>query len=294
MDDGDAGWLRFAPVVFLLFWSSGFAVAKIGVAYAEPLTFLALRYAVVLAVLVPLLVALRPPLPRGAAAWGHLAAVGVLIQAVYFGLVYLAVDRGASAGSVALIVSMQPVLVGLLAPRWAGERVDAWRWVGLGLGLAGAAVVIASRSAVEATSAAGLLLATGALAGMTGGTLYEKRFGVAQHPVTANLAQYAAGLVLIGPLAWALEEGRVAWTPELLLALGYLVVANSLVALSLLLLLIRRGEVSRVSALFFLVPPVAAVIAWGLLGEAMPPLAWGGMALAAVGVAVAGRSRRAA
>ncbi len=290
MGQGDPVWLRLAPGVFLLFWSAGFAVAKIGLGHARPMTFLSLRYGLVLVVLAPLVVALRPPPPRGAAAWGHLAVVGVLIQVVYFGLTYVAVDHGVSAGGVALIVSLQPVLVALLAPRLTGERIGARRWLGFGLGLAGAALVIAARSAVEATSAVGLLAAGGALVGMTTATFYEKRFGGGAHPVTANAVQYAAGLAGTLPLAWWLEDGRVAWTPGFAAALGYLVVANSLIALTLLLAMVRRGEVGRVSALFFLVPPGAALIAWLLLGEAMPPLAWLGLGVAAVGVALAGRA----
>lgn len=282
-------WLRFAPAVFLVLWSGGFAFAKIGLGYAEPITFLALRYLLVLAVLTPLAVVLRPPLPRRRVDWGHLAVVGLLIQVVYFGLSYLALGLGVSAGGVALIVSLQPILVGVLAPRLAGETVSLLRWIGLGLGLAGAALVILARSNVEPMSTVGVFCALGALAGMTAATLYEKRFGIAQHPVTSNCVQYAVGLAIILPMAWALEDMRVAWTPDLLIALGYLAIGNSLISISLLLAMIRHGEASRVSALFFLVPPGAALIAWLLIGEALPAPAWAGMALAALGVGLAGR-----
>ena len=124
---------------------------------------------------------------------------------------------------------------------------------------------------------------------MTAGTLYEKRFGVAQHPVTSNLVQYAVGFAAVLPLAWALEDMHVFWTGAMVASLLYLVIGNSLVSVTLLLAMIRRGKASRVSALFFLIPPIAAVIAWLLIGEAMPPLAWIGMAFAAAGVAVASR-----
>jgi drug/metabolite transporter (DMT)-like permease len=138
----------------------------------------------------------------------------------------------------------------------------------------------------------GVLAAIGALGGMTIGTLYEKRFGISQHPVTANTIQYAAGLATTLPLAFLLEDRTIEWSLPLGLSLLYLIVCNSLIALTLLLLMIRRGEVSRVSALFFLVPPMAALIGWLLLDEQMPPLAWVGLALAAAGVAIATRSDR--
>lgn len=282
--------LKAAPAIFLLFWSGGFAAGKVGLEYTGPFTFLAVRYALVLLILLPLVVVLRPPLPRSPAEWGNLAVVGFLIQGVYFVLGYVALALNISTGAVALIVSLQPILVGLAAPRTSGERVGRWAWVGLGLGLAGAALVILARSAVEALPMLGVLAAIGALGGMTIGTLYEKRFGIAQHPVTANTVQYAAGLVATLPLAFLLEDHTVRWSLPLGLSLLYLIVCNSLIALTLLLMMIRRGEVSRVSALFFLVPPMAALIGWLLLDEQMPPLAWVGLGLAAGGVALATRT----
>jgi drug/metabolite transporter (DMT)-like permease len=284
--------MKAAPAIFLLFWSGGFAAGKVGLAYTGPLTFLAVRYALVLLVLLPLVLIMRPPLPRTAAAWGHLAMVGFLIQGLYFSLGYLALAMNISSGAVALIVSLQPILVALAAPRISGERVGRWAWIGLGLGLAGAALVILARSTVEALPVLGVLTAIGALGGMTIGTLYEKRFGISQHPVTANTIQYAAGLATTLPLALLLEDHTVEWSLPLGLSLLYLIVCNSLIALTLLLMMIRSGEVSRVSALFFLVPPMAAVIGWLVLGEQMPPLAWGGFALAAAGVAMATRTDR--
>jgi drug/metabolite transporter (DMT)-like permease len=282
-------WLFLAPAIFLFLWSAGFAVAKLGLLHADPITFLALRYALVLVVLLPLVPIVRPPLPKRGIDWLHLAVVGFLIQAGYFGLCYIAMGNGMSAGALALIVSLQPILVGLLAPRLVGEQVNRLRWAGLALGLAGAALVIVARSAIEVTSLVAILAAIGGLAGMTGATLYEKRFGVSQHPVTANVVQYAVGLAATLPVAWALENMRVEWTAELIAALAYLVIGNSLIAITLLLAMIRRGQASSVSALFFLVPPGAALVAWITIGEAMPPLAWLGMGLAAVGVALVGR-----
>jgi drug/metabolite transporter (DMT)-like permease len=282
--------MKAAPAIFLLFWSGGFAAGKVGLGYSGPLTFLTVRYALVLLVLMPLVLIMRPPLPRTPAAWGHLAVVGFLIQGLYFSLGYLALAMNISSGAVALIVSLQPILVALAAPRISGERVGRWAWIGLGLGLAGAALVILARSAVESLPVLGVLAAIGALGGMTIGTLYEKRFGISQHPVTANTIQYAAGLLTTLPLAFLLEDRTVEWSLPLGLSLLYLIVCNSLIALTLLLMMIRSGEVSRVSALFFLVPPMAALIGWLLLDEQMPPLAWVGFALAAGGVAIATRA----
>lgn len=285
-ESGGSIWLRASPAIFLLLWSAGFPVAKIGIAYADPLIFLTLRYALVLAVLAPFALWLRPPLPARRVDWLHLAVVGVLIQTVYFASCYMAFGFGASAGTVALVVSLQPVLVALLAPALVGEEIGWRRWIGFALGLTGAVIVILARSTIEVTSMVGVGFAVGALLGMTAATLYEKRFGRTQHPVTANVIQYAAGLAATAPLALALGSLQVVWAGEMFAALAYLVIGNSLIAITLLLAMIRRGEASRVSALLYLVPPMAAVLSWLLIGEEMPPLAWAGMAVAAVGVAM--------
>jgi drug/metabolite transporter (DMT)-like permease len=280
---------RLAPAAFVLLWSAGFSFVALGLPDSEPLTFLALRYLIVVALLLAAVTILRPPIPETRRDWVDLAVIGVLLQAGYFSLLYVALDLEASTGTIALIVSLQPILVALLAPSVAGERVTARRWAGLGIGLAGAAVVIGSRSSVGGLSAGGLLCAAGALLALTSSTLYETRFGSEHHPVTANAVQGGVALALTLPPALLLEGFPVDWTADLAISLAYLVVANSLLAISLLLAMMRRGEASRVSALFFLVPPLAGAIAWAVLGESLPAPAWVGMVLAAAGVAIATR-----
>ena len=285
-------WLIAAPVIFLLLWSAGFAVAKLGLLHAPPLSLLALRYVAVLVILLPVAAVIRPPLPQTLRAWVDVAVVGFLIQVVYFGLCYLAFKSGTSAGAVAIVVCLQPILVALIAPRLVGERISPRGWLGLALGLSGAAVVILSRQAVAAEGLFGVLCAAGGLLGITGGTLWEKRFGVTHHPVTTNLIQYAVGAAFTVPLAAVTERFQIDWSWQFAGVMAYLVLGNSLLAISLLLAMIRVGQVSRVSALFYLVPPLSALFAWPLLGEVMPPWGWAGMALAAGGVALVSRKPR--
>lgn len=280
--------MRTAPFAFVLLWSSGFAMAKWGLADAEPLTFLCLRYAVVVVLLAPLAAILRPSLPSGRG-WLDLAVVGTLVQGAYFGGDYLALELGAPASIVALISALQPILIGLLAPWLARERTSTRQWLGLAMGLAGAAIVILARSGAEAAPPVAVLCAVVALLGMTAATLYERRFGGGQHLVIANMVQCGTGLALLLPLAALFETMQVRWSSRFAVSLGYLVVANSLVSISLLLAMLRAGSAAAVSAWFFLIPPVAALVAWSVLGEAVPPLGWAGMALAAAGVAIATR-----
>jgi drug/metabolite transporter (DMT)-like permease len=282
----DPWWVRFAPVIFVLLWAGGFPVGKVGIQSAGPMTFLAIRYLLVIAVMLPLLFVLRPAMPKHGE-WRHLVIVGVLIQGLYFGLGYFSLSLGVSAGVAALIASLQPIATALLSPAITGERIEPKAWLGLVLGLAGAAIVIVAKSGIGPTSVGGLAAAFAALGMMTAGTFYEKRFGVTQHPIPANLVQHGVALIGLLPVAMFVEGFQVNPQASMWWSLAYLVLGNSVVAVGLLLLMVRRGRVSRVTALFFLVPPLAAVIAWLLLGERMPPLAWAGFVLAAAGVALA-------
>ena len=290
-------WLKLAPLMFLILWSGGYATAKVGLQYAGPMALLVIRFGLVVVIMFAALLLFRPPLPSRRVDWAHLAIVGLLMQSVYFGLCYVGFSFGVGAGTMALLMSFQPILVGITAPRWAGEKVGWQRWAGLVLGLAGAGIVIIARSGIEPPNLVGFGAAMLGLAGITAASLWEKRFGLNHHPVTANLVGYTAGLAGILPFALLLETtpaswnlfAQVEWTWEFGAAVAYLVIGNSVIAVSLLLAMIRAGEVSRVSALFFLVPPLAALIAWILIGEVIPPIAWPGIVVAAAGVYIATR-----
>ena len=273
-------WLRTAPLVFLLLWSGGYTAVRIGVDDIEPITFLALRYVVVLAILAPVWLLLRPPLPATRAQWMHLAIVGALIQGFYFGATNIAIKLGVSAVGLAIVLALHPISVALLAPRFVGEPVGRRIWAGLLLGLAGALGATAS----------GIAAAAIALVFITAGTLWEKRFGSNQHPVVASAVQCTVALAIAVPPALMLESGRIAWTASLIASTLYLSLFNSIVAMSLLFAMIRRGAAARATALLFLVPPTSALIAALMLGEPMPPATWLGMALAAAGVMITRRA----
>ncbi len=284
-------WLVVAPWAFLALWSGGYTPVKIGLQSIEPIFYLAVRYAGVLAILVPAYVIVRPQLPRSRAEWGHLMMVGFLIQGIYFTLTNLAIGAGASAAGLGIILALQPILVALAAPRFAGEQVGLKAWAGLLLGLAGVAIVVMARTQSGSGTWTGMGLAGIAVLCIAAGTLWEKRFGVAQNPIVANIVQCGVGLVLSLGLALLLETCRITWSWPFALSLGYLVVGNSIIAMTLLLAMIRHGQASRVSALLFLVPPCSAVIAWAILDEPLPPVIWLGMLLAGAGVALVGPAR---
>jgi drug/metabolite transporter (DMT)-like permease len=279
------------PALFVLLWSTGFIGARLGMPHAEPMTFLALRFALTAACLALAAVAWRAPWPRRPADWGHLAVAGLLMHGVYLGGVFVAIRLGLEAGLSALIVSLQPLLVAAGAPWLLAERVGARRWLGLGLGLAGVALVLGGKLGDGGGGATAVTACVAALAGITAGTLYQKRFCAGQDLRTGNLLQFAAAASACWLAALLFETRRIDWAPELVFALFWLVAVLSLGAVPLLYLLLRRGAASRVTSLFFLVPPTTALIAWPLFGERLGPAEVAGMAVAVAGVALANRDQ---
>ncbi|NTA59883.1 DMT family transporter [Agrobacterium tumefaciens] len=273
-----------APSCFLLLWASGFVFLKIGLAYADPLTFLALRYLCVVGLLVPIALWLRPTFPTDIRGWGASIGIGLLLQSGYFGFTYLSLRAGLTAGSVAPITCQQPIIVGLAAPLLAQERVSALRWVGLLLGVLGASLVLIANSGNFAVTVWGATFGVMALLSIAGSTMLEKRFNFPLHPVSANIIQCSVGLIVIGSLATVLEPMHIDWTWQFVVSLTYLVLGASLAAITLLLAMIRRGEASRVSALFFLVPPLTAALAFIFIGEKLSVAALPGMGMVAVGI----------
>lgn len=277
------------PALFVLLWSTGFIGARLGLPHAEPLTFLVLRYAAVLALMLPLALLLGARWPANPGEARHIAIAGILIQGGYLGGVFSAVHAGMSAGVVALIVGMQPLLTAAAAGRLLGERVALMQWCGLALGLAGVTLVVWQKMSLDGMSVHSLALAVLALASITLGMLYQKRYCPSFDPRTGSVIQFAAALAVTLPLALTLETMQVEWTPEFLIALGWLVLVLSAGATTLLFRLIERGAATRVTSLFYLTPAVTAVMAWLMFGETLSFVAVAGMLLAVAGVALVNR-----
>lgn len=285
-----SGFWRLAPWLFVLLWAGGYSFAKLGMLYAEPLTLLTLRYGLAVMILLPLFWLFKAGLPQGWRHWCTLIVAGFLIQSLYFGLAYLAMEDGMGAGTIALILSLQPILVAFLAPLLVGERVNALFWLGLLLGFSGTLLVIFANYEIRAASLFAISMSIASLLSITAATLFEKRYGRKTHPVTSALVQYCVGFISLLPLALWLEQQIISWHYEFFIALAYLVLANSLVAISLLMGLIQRGAASKVSALFYLVPPLAVLLAWLILDEVMPPLSWLGFILCIAGILLVNRA----
>ena len=274
------------PLLFVVLWSTGFVGAKLGLPDCEPLTLLSLRYGSVLLLMGAVALATRAPWPATPAQWLHIGVSGLLVHAVYLGGVFTAIRLGLPAGVTALVVGLQPVLTALGAGLFLRERVRATQWAGLALGLAGVVLVVAHKVAGSGGPAAATLLvpAVIALVGITAGTLYQKRFCPSFDLRTGSVVQFLPCLVVTVLAAWRTETMAVRWTPTFTFALAWLVLVLSLGAVSLLNVLIRSGSAVNVASLFYLTPPVTALIAWAMFGETLTGLALAGMAVTVFGV----------
>jgi drug/metabolite transporter (DMT)-like permease len=283
---------RLAPPVFVVIWATGFIVARLVAPDAEPLTFLSVRYVLAIAVLALAAVAVGAAWPKTWAGWRDGLVAGMLLHGAYLGGVFWAVAHGLPAGIAALVAGLQPLITGALVVPLLGERVSPRRWLGILVGFSGAVLVIAPRLGAGAGAEIPVVplgVAFLAVVAMTLGTIWQKRTAGKLDLRTNTVVQYCGALVATLPVAALLEEGRIAFTTEVVLGLAWAVLGLSIGAISLLLVLFRRGAVAGVASLLFLVPPCSAVMAYALFGETLAPVQMLGMAVAAAGVALASR-----
>lgn len=285
----DDAFVRAMPVVFVLIWSTGFIVARYGMPLSPPLKFLATRYALSILCFLPWIILAKVAWPQSRAQWQHLAVTGILMHACYLGGVWAAVKAGMGSGLAALIVGLQPVLTAIWLSS-TGSQVAKRQWFGLLLGLTGLVMVVSHKfgSGAEATWQ-NLLLAVGALLGITVGTLYQKRFVAPCDVRTASVVQLGAALLVSLPVAW-LEPEPMQWNAQLAGAMAWSVLALTLGGSSLLYLLIQRGGAASVTSLMYLVPPCTALLAWLLFAESITAVTLAGTLLTAVGVSLVVRS----
>lgn len=285
---------RFAAVSVILILASGFIVARYVAPHAAPLTFLAIRF--ILTALVMALIAMLAGAqwPKTMQQWGNIALAGMLMQGVMLSTVFWAVKHGLPAGVCSLIIALQPLLTGLLAGPFLGEKVTARTWGGLFVGLVGAAMVLAPRFVGDdALPAAPVVAAVCGLLAVSIGTMWQKKIGQTGDLRVNVTIQFVAAALLITPLALLLEDQHFDGAPELWIALAWSVLGTSAAGILLTLWLLRRMPVSTMSALFYLVPVAAAAMTWLIFDEHLTPLQILGMLVAVVGVWLANRIPRA-
>jgi drug/metabolite transporter (DMT)-like permease len=278
---------RAAPAIFVVLWSTGFIGTRYVLNNAEPLTYLAIRMALVVGLMAIIAAVARPKWPDRTGI-GHSIVAGLLVHGFYLGGTAVAIAHSIPAGLSALIPGLQPILTSTLANRWLGERVAPLQWTGLLLGLAGVVLILHDRP-MSGEAGWGWLASGVSLVSITLGTLYQRRYCNAIDWRAGNLVQYIAVAIFFGVGAWLFETNVVHWTAEFMLALIWLAVVLSIGSIGLLYWLIRRSAATSVASLFYLVPAVTSLMAYVLFGERLDAIAIGGMAACAAAVLLVNR-----
>ena len=288
-EDFDKFAARAAPAIFVLLWSTGFIGTKYVVNNADPLTYLAIRMAIVVGLMAVICAVARPAWPYRVEI-GHSAVAGILVHGIYLGGTAIAISpRLFPAGLSALIPGLQPILTSTIANRWLGERVTAMQWGGLSIGLAGVALILHDRP-MGGQAGWGLDCVSGSLDSITLGTLYQRRYCSRIDWRSGNLVQYIAVTVFFTIGAFLFEARVVHWTSEFILALAWLAVALSIGSIGLLYWLIRHQAATSVASLFYLVPAVTSLMAFVLFDERLDAIAIAGMIACAAAVLLVNRS----
>lgn len=291
--------LRLAPVLFVLIWSTGWIAARAAAPLADPLTFLAARYALAAIALFLIMLAFGVKLPRDRRLWAHGLASGVLLHAIYLGGVWYVIDEGLAMPLSGLIAALQPLITAVLAVTWLAEHLTRRQCLGLGLGFAGLVIALLPKLLElegEAFAAATWLIIINVVAmiSVTLGTLYQKRFLQGGDLRAISLIQYIGATLATLPFAYLLEEMHITINVESIAIMAWSVLGLSLAAIGLLLLLIRHGAVSRAATLIYLIPPLVALEAWMLFGEDLAPIAILGMLITVFGVYLVNRKPKSA
>lgn len=283
------GWMLVVSSLFIFFWASGFVAAKYGLPYAEPFTFLTLRFVLALAIMLPLTIIWSVRWPKSPLAILHIMLAGLMVQTAYLIGVFYGIYLGLSTGIMALIVGLQPLITGLLAAPILHERVSVRQWIGLSLGFVGLGLVVLENVDSVGQTEWAVFFAGLALVGITFGTIYQKRFCAEIDARAAVTIQNGVSLVIIGALAAGFETMHVEWSEEFIIALVWSGVGLSVIALALYFFLVQRGAASQVTSLIYLSPPTTAVMGWFMFGETFAILAIVGIVTAAAGVALVNR-----
>ena len=286
------------PLIFVLLWSTGFIGAKYILPYAEPFVFLTIRYFFATLILVALAKILKESLKISKAAIKQSMIVAVFLHVIYIGGVFYAVFIDIPAGITAVIVSLQPILVSLLAIPLLGERLSYRQVFGLALGFIGVLFLLSPKlfegDLSTGFSTFGIISCVLALLGTTGGYLLQKKGGTDIPFLAGTAVQFATSTIIFAIAAVIFEPLTVDITLEFVLALTWIVVALSIGSIFLLYYLLRRDSASSVSSLYYLVPPLTALQAYFFFDEKIKGIGLIGMVLAALGTLIVTRNSKVA
>ena len=284
--------VRFFPLIFIFLWSSAFITGKVVTVDASPFAALCFRFTLVTLGFFLYSLIKRQQIIYPIVETSKAMATGILFHGIYLGGCWFALSKGIPAGIVALIVTLQPILTSSLTGPILGEIVTWRQWVGILLGFGGTLIVLGIDS-FDTLPSVGLLASFIALIAITAGTLWQKKLSMDMPLSVNNIYQSLSASIFLFILSFFLESPFINFTPNFLLAMGWQIIAVSYGAFTILMFLIKTGSASKTSALFFLVPPVAAVMAWLFAKETLTIFDAIGLTVASLGVYVATRKQSA-
>ena len=274
---------RFAPALFVLLWSTGFIGAKYGLPYADPFVFLSVRILIAAVLLFALARLMKMPIRIGRQAVVRSGLIGFFLHACYLGGVFYSIAQGLPAGVAAVVTSLQPVLVSIVAVKVLGEQLRIRQLVGLLIGLVGVILVLGPSidSQIPMSAIIAILVA---LIGSTTATLLQKKMGSDIPLLSGTAYQYLFSGCVLGMIALATQGTSITWNLRFTAAFIWLILVLSVGAILLLLWLLNTGSAAKVSSLFYLVPPATAIEAFVLFGEKVNTQGFLGIGITALGV----------
>ena len=274
---------KFAPALFVVLWSTGFVGAKYGLPFADPFIFLAVRILIAALILFAVASLMRSPIKIGASAIGRSSLIGFFLHACYLGGVFFSISKGLPAGVAAVVTSLQPVLVSLLAVKILREPLRVKQIVGLILGLVGVFLVLGPtfEQDIPISGVIGIVVA---LIGSTTATLLQKKIGSDVPLVSGTAYQYLASGLVLAIAAVVTGGTHIQWSGKFIAAFVWLIAVLSVGAILLLLWLLNTGSAASVSSLFYLIPPATALEAFFLFGEKVNTQGFLGIGITALGV----------
>ncbi len=235
--------------------------------YGQPFTMTACRFTLAALVFLSIALSIRSKWPERAMSYVHAGVVGMLLQALQFGGLYIGIRHGVPAGQAALIVGMMPIFVIVGASLWLGETLTWKDLPGSLLGVGGVAIVVASSIGTTSADPAAYAAVGLALVGITSGTIYQKKFLGGVDLWVGCFVQMTTAAIIMTTLACTTESMQVTEFWPFVAAIAWITLMNSVGALTILYVMIRRGEASKATNLFHLIPATTQIMASLTLAE---------------------------
>lgn len=271
------------PICFVVLYGSGFVGAKYGLPDSSPLSFLTLRFFIAGLILLAVVKYFGIKFPK-LKEIVHIGTAGSLTVATFSIGVFISIDLGLSPALSAIIIALQPILVGILAKYMVREELNKLQWIGLFLGLSGVFLVVSHNINMTTIGLYSILMSIVGLIGLTFGSLYQKKYCSNMNVFSGGMIQSITSGIICLVLLILFGKYTVNWTPEFISALSYMTVGVSIGALTLLYIMIQRSEVSKVSSIFYLVPVSAAISGYFLFNEVFDLITILGIIIVAIGV----------